>query len=249
MTPAWEKPLKMLSELDLNVKIKALRELGRLKAVECQTDIIKLLNIQDPKLDDVKLEAIITLGKIADPSIGDQLLTYMDTTDIPFLMELITTLGILGANGFTKAAPAIEKKLDHANFRIRKFSIQALAKCGNASTIEKLFEIFQRKETTTETKELLAETIGQIGGSRAIEILKDLVKEGLMEIRRAAIKALGEARTQISLEVLGQIYNDKKEDKIIRKFAEDAIRKIIEGARDYYLQVKQRAEDILHGKE
>jgi HEAT repeat protein len=104
-------------------------------------------------------------------------------------------------------------------------------------------------DTPIELKELIANTIGQIGGSRSIEILKELSKEGRVEIRRAAIKALGELRNTVALDLLGKIYNDKKEDKVIKAFAEEAIKKIIEGARTAYLNLKQRAEDILKGKE
>jgi len=244
MPAAYEKPMKLLHELDPTVRIKALREIGYLKASECVTDVLRLTKDEN---DDVRVEAMITLGKIGDTQIGNELLTLIDTGDIPLLMELINTLGILGANGFTKSSHYIEKKIDHPNFRVRKFVIQSLGKCGTPASIEKMYEVFNRKESSVEIKELIANAIGQIGGSRAIEILTDLSKEGLMEIRRAAIKALGESRTPAALEVLGKILKDKKEDKVIRNYAEEAVKKIIEGAKAAFLQIKQRAEEILKG--
>jgi HEAT repeat protein len=242
---AWEKPLRLLNELDPIIRKKALHDLGNLKASNALSDIIRLLTDLD---DDVRLEAVIAIGKIGEANVGPELLPFIETKDIPFLMELIHTLGILGANGFSKAASIIEEFINHSNFRVRKFSIQALSQCGTSDSIEKVYTIFKEENTPIEIKEEIANTISQIGGSRAIEILSDLVREGQMEIRRAAIKGLGESKSPAALEILGKILQDKKEDKIIRNYTEDAVKKIIEGARTTYIRIKERAEEFLKGK-
>jgi HEAT repeat protein len=252
MAPAYQKALKQLSENDVSLKIKALRELGELKATECVSDIFRL--VEKDESDEVKAEAVRALGMIQDNSIGDKLIPLLDSNDVPLVMESVNTLGIFCANGFTKAVAPIEKLLDHSNFRVRKFAIEALGNSGSSTSIEKLFDYFRKEDASIETKELIARAIGKIGGPRAIEILKDLiipselVPKSIMEVRRAAIAALGESRQSAALEILGKVYNDKEEHKVIKSYTEEAIKKTIEAARVQYMNIKKRAEEILKGK-
>jgi HEAT repeat protein len=252
MKKPWEKILPRLSEPNSDLQIKTLRELAEMKAGECIPDIIRLAQSGE---DSVKLEAMVALGKIADPKSGEEILPFLEKKDdVPFLMEVITTLGTIGANGFTGAAKALHPMLDHEHYRVRKFAIQALGNCGNVESIDALYSHFQKEDVSMETKEAIALSIGQIGGSRAMEILTNLVlpseKSHVLskEVRRAAIQALGDMRSPRALEVLGKVYNDDEEDKVIRKYAEAAIRKTIDGAKEWYLRIKDRAETILKGK-
>jgi HEAT repeat protein len=69
-----------------------------------------------------------------------------------------------------------------------------------------------------------------------------------MKVRHSVIHALGESKNSETLEILGKIYNNKIENKIIRWYAEEAIRKTIIAARDEFMQLKKLAEEILNGK-
>jgi HEAT repeat protein len=252
MSPSYSKPLKLLSDSDPSNRIKAVRELGNLKADECISDILRA--VESDEDDDVKLEAVIALGRIGDTSVGDKLLNQLDSKDIPFLMETVNTLGILAENGFTAAIDPLENMIEYSNFRVRKLVIEALGKAGSSTTIEKLFTYLKTDKVAIELKELCATAIGQIGGARAIQILRNLIipndeiPELIMEVRRAAIYSLGESRNEVALEVLKKVFSNKDEDKVIRKYAEEALKKTIEGAKARYLRIKKRAEDILKGK-
>jgi len=252
MTPPFSKVLNQLIHQDPSVRIRALRELGQLKAAECLTDIIQV--IEKDSDDDVRVEAVQTLGHIQDIHAGSALLPILTADDIPMVMEAVIALGILGAHGFTDGLVPLERLLTHSHFTVRKYAIEAMGKCGNTETIEKLYAHFKKEDVSIETRQLVATAIGQIGGSRAIHILQNLVlptgeiNELQMEVRRAAIYALGEARTPVALEVLGKVYRNKKEHKVVRKYTEDALKKTIEGAKQHFLTIKKRAEDILKGR-
>ena len=252
MAPPFSKALKQLGHEDPSIRIRALRELAQLKATECLIDIIGLIE-KDPN-DDVKVEAVRVLGPIQDINAGPTLLRILTTDDIPMVMEAVVALGILGAHGFTDGLVPLERLLNHSHFTVRKYAIETMGKCGNAGTIDKLYAHFKKEDVSIETRQLVATAIGQIGGSKAIRILQELVlptgeiNELQMEVRRAAIYALGEARTPVALEVLGKVYRNKQEHKVIRKHTEDALKKTIGFARRSYEAIKKRAEDILKGR-
>ncbi len=252
MSHPYEKALKLLVDPDVKLRIKALHELAKLRPPECVNDILHILEKDDD--DDVKIAAIQTLAVINEISAGPTLIKMLSLDNIPIAMEAVVALGIITAQGYTPGVTALEKMLDHPNFRIRKFTIIVLGECGGSTTIEKLYDHFKKDETSIESKELIATAIGKIGGARAIEILQSLVgitsevSELKMEVRRAAIAALGEARIPAALDILGKVYNDKKEHKVVRKYAEDAIKKTVDGAYQQFLLIKKHAEDIFHGK-
>jgi len=252
MAPALKKIIESLNSDDPKTKIKAIREIADQKLVECLSDLARLLEKDSP--DDVKVEAIRAMGKIQDSAAGPYLLPFLPSDDVELAMESIQALGILGSGGFTDGVLPLEQLLESPKFRIRKYAIMALGECGTSATLETLYEHFKRDETSLDEKELIAEAIGKIGGGRALQILKNLIipteeiPELQMEIRRTAIQALGNIQRSARLEVLGQVYNNKTEHKVVRKYAEDAIQKTIEGAKARYLQTKSRAEEILKGK-
>jgi HEAT repeat protein len=252
MPSNYKKSLKNLANENSSERIKALRELGQTKASECTSDIVHL--IEKEEVEDVKVEAIMALGKIGDISAGDTLLSLLENPDIPIVMESASVMGSFCAKGFTKAIEPLENLLDHGNFRVRKFTIEALGVAGSQTSIAKLLNHFKKEETSIETKQLIATSIGRIGGSHSIEVLTQLlnpsedIHESTMEVRRATLFALGEIKNSTTLEILGNVYNDKKEQKIIRKYAEEAIRKTIIGAKNEFVQIRKRAEDILKGK-
>ncbi|MHA1584974.1 MAG: HEAT repeat domain-containing protein [Promethearchaeota archaeon] len=245
--------LKKLSSEKPQIRIVGARELGNAHAIECISDLVRIIEKEDEE-SEVKQEAIVSIGKIGEIEAGKSLISTLKSNDIPLVMESISTLGILGAKGFIEARKPLEDLLEHPNYRVRKFTIEALGKCGSEDTIDKLYTHFQKPDISVETKQLIATAIGNIGGAKSIKLLKNLVfpndevTELQMEVRRAIIFALGEAKTPQALDVLGRVYNNSKEPKIIRKYTQSAIHKTILGAKEEYMSIKKRAEDILKGK-
>ncbi|MCF2140815.1 MAG: HEAT repeat domain-containing protein [Candidatus Lokiarchaeota archaeon] len=252
MSPTVKKIVQRLKEANPNEQIKLIKSIADMRLQEAVPELLQLLQ---NKVDyDVQIETIKALGIIQDVQAGDTLLRYLSQEDIPILMETVLALGKLCEIGFSKSLQPLEDMLDHPNYRVRKFTIEALASCGRESTLERLFLILQQENLSEEMREQITLAIGRIGGSRAIEILQqllipsDLFPKLSMEVRRAAILALGENKTPVALELLGKIYQDKSEPKIIRKYSEDAIKKTILGAKEYFLRIKEQAERILKRK-
>jgi len=249
MAPTWKKYLKRIDDKDKDTQIEALQELGYLKADMAVTDITKL--IQKDNVDfAVRAEAIKALGDIGDTSVGPLLITLLKEDEIVILMEVVIALGKLCSHGFTKGIEPLEKMLDHEHPRILKYTIRALGRAGASDSIKQLYPLLRDEDARIELKEEVTLAIGEIGGPKALKILKDLLFPSdefpklEMQIRRAAITSLGKAQKPKTLELLGKAYR-KTESKIIKKYAEAAIEKTVDGAKNRYKRIKRRAKEIL----
>jgi len=160
-------------------------------------------------------------------------------------MEAANALGIIGSAGFPGSKQTLEKLITDDNYRVKKYAVKALGMCGDSKSIDILVEIFNKEETALELKELIAQTIGYIGGGHAMEILNLWVTAGSMEVRREAINALGLIGSQAAVDVLIKIANDKKDDKVIVNYAKAALKNIINVAKDRYMELKKKIEDSL----
>lgn len=252
MGPSLKKLLVKLHDMNAQEQVKAIQAIAESGNPEGVEEILELLTENADY--DVQIESIKALGSLQDTRAGETLLAYLDQEDVPILMETVLALGKLCEIGFSKALTPLEEMMSHSNYRVRKFTIDALSRCGADTTVELLFNELKKEDLSVEMREQITSALGQIGGSRAIEILKyllfpsDIFPKLTVEVRRAAIHSLGQNKSPAALEVLGKIYNDKDEPKVIRKYAEDAIKMTVDGAKEYYIKVRQRAEHILKGK-
>jgi HEAT repeat protein len=238
-----EKLYERLESQNPKDRIKALIEMAKEKDSESLVRIYKLAESEED--DRVRSQIAICLGQIANPNSGPVLMKLSHDSDITVKMEAVTALGILGGRGFTEAKDRLEKLINDENFTVKKYSIKALGSCGDMVTIEKLNEIYDKDDTSVELKSYIAQSIGEIGGSRAMELLNSWAIRGLMEVRREAIRALGTIADDVAVDLLVHIMNEKREDKIIRKYAKAALINIVVVAKEKYEKLKRRIESYL----
>ncbi|MHA1727362.1 MAG: HEAT repeat domain-containing protein, partial [Promethearchaeota archaeon] len=183
-------------------------------------------------------------GKIGEITAGNGLINLLEKEkDIVVKMEAVTSLGILGEKGYEDAKTVLERLISkETNFRIRKYAIKALGKCGDKETIILLKDKFNNEDPSIETKELIANAIGEIGGGTAIKILKSWALNGKMEVRREIIKALGNIASEATVDLLIHIMKDKRENKVIRKYAKASLKNIIQVSKQKHFSLKKRIE-------
>jgi len=238
----WDKALKKLDSEDPKIKIEGIREIGNLKAAECLGDLKRLLNEQN---EDVVAETIVALRKIADVSVADQLIPFLKHKDNLIRGETVLTLGKLAEKGYSEGVEKIHPMLKDPVYFVRKCAVEALSMCGNEKSVDVLLEYFNQKDSSIEIKQMINSALGKIGGSKAMEALSKMVKEGQVEIRRSAIKALGESNYVGALELLAAVLEDKNEDKSIKGYAKAAIKNFLDVAEQRYLEFKKRVTEIL----
>lgn len=237
-----DKVISKLREGNIDSIINGLAELGKIKDPSVLDEVIKFANDSSER---VRTQVAICLGELGDINAGKTLLKLSLDEDDAVRMEAAQSLGILGSKGYREAKLPLEKLIGDKNYRVRKYAIKALGMCGDSETIQKLVEIFDKKETSIEIKEIIANSIGQIGGSYAISLLKGWVEEGSMEVRREAIHALGILGNQAAVDILIKVLDDKAEDKVIKNYAKQALKDIEQNARENYLALKKRIEKYL----
>ena len=123
--------------------------------------------------------------------------------------------------------------------------MEALQTCGKEKSVDALLEYFNRENSSIEIKQMINSALGQIGGAKAMESLSKMVKEGQVEVRRSAIKALGESNYVGALELLASVLQDKNEDKSIKAYTKAAIKNFLDSAEKRYLDFKKRVNEIL----
>ena len=240
--PKTDKLVAKLHDKDPKIKIMVLIELGKLRDTTAISSIYKTATDEDER---VRTQTAICLGQIGSIDAGSILIQLSEDEDNAVKMEAANALGILGARGYSKSKDALELMLNDENFNVRKYAIAALGSSGDNQTIDKLVEIFKLKKSSLETKQQISSTVGKIGGSYAMEVLKSWIIEGSMEVRRDALNALGSIANEAAVDILIEIVKDKKEDKIIKNYAKAALKNIIKVAKDNYLNLKNSIEKLL----
>ena len=238
-----EKYISKLDDNDPRIRISSLVELGRKKDPISVSYILKIARKE--KNEDVRAQIAICLGEIGSIEAGNVLIEFTKDSEPLVRMEAASSLGIIGARGFTEAKISLERLISDKNYTVRKNAIKALGLCGNHETITRLLGIFEKEGSSIEIKAVIAQTIGQIGGSHAMKILTEWALKGSMEVRRETINALGMLGDEDTVDLLIHIMREKREDKVIRNYAREALKNIVTVARDKYLIIRKKIENYL----
>ncbi|MHA1340958.1 MAG: HEAT repeat domain-containing protein [Promethearchaeota archaeon] len=243
-----KKIIEKFHNVNSDEKIKIIRNLAESREIEfiSDDDAKEFAKIIASDADEkVRTEAAIFLGNLKLIQLGDIVIKLAEDDDPAVKMEAIIALGKLGSNGFMKSKSILENLLKDQNYFIRKYAIKALGFCGDNNSIDLLLPIFNERKVDLEIKELIAETIGEIGGSYAFSILKEWAQAGEMEVRREAINALGKLANENAVELLIKIYKRKDEYKVIKNYAKHALKQILEHQKMKYLNLKKKLDKIL----
>ncbi len=236
------KLIKLLGSSNPEERIKGLQEIEREQDDDYLDDVVKCLKDED---EEVIVQALITLRSFNAASYGDALLPLKDREYSLIRSELALTLGHIGERGYQNATETLHELLADKDFFVHKNAIKALGQAGNEKSVDLLLEYANQKTVTLEVKQLINFSLGQIGGAKAWQALSEMVKEGMVESRRSAIKALGESGYTAALELLAEVLHNEEEDKSIRKYAKAAIERFLENAKERYIAFEKRVKQIL----
>jgi HEAT repeat protein len=242
MGNAWDKALKKIATEDDKIRIEGIREIGNIKASECIPDLKRLLSESN---EDIIVETVIAFRKIGDSSVAELIFPLLSHDYNLIRGETVLALGKLAEKGYSEAVEKIHPMIKDNNYFVRKCTVEALAGCGNEKSVDILLEYSNKEDTSLEVKQMINSTLGAIGGAKAMEALSKMVKEGQVEVRRSAIKALGESNYLGALELLAEVLEDKKEDKSIKIYAKAAIKNFLDQAEKRYLEFNKRVTEIL----
>lgn len=235
-----EKYLSKLDDNNSQVRISSLVELGRKKDPESVSYILKIAGKEEN--EDVRAQIAICLGEIGSIEAGNVLIEFTKDSEPLVRMEAASSLGIIGAKGFTEAKISLERLIPDNIYTVRKNAIKALGFCGDHDTVTQLLGIFEKEGSSIEIKSIIAQTIRQIGGSHAMKILTTWALKGSMEVRRETINALGMLGDENTVDLLIKIMREKREDKVIRNYAREALKSIVTVARNRYLTIRKKIE-------
>jgi HEAT repeat protein len=122
----------------------------------------------------------------------------------PALIYLLGELGDIRAEDVL-----MEAFNEEENEGIKNQIIVALGKIKSRKAVEPLISLLNNEKTPIERKEIIIESLGNIGDERAVEEIAKYLNTVEGGLRFTAIKALGKIRSPRSAEVLISYINDK----------------------------------------
>lgn len=197
--------IKLLEDIKRDIRIASAEALGEIGGKEVIPPLLER-TINDPDAN-VKKAAIQALGLIRDPQAYEPLRSLLDKEIYPDIIEALVTTLI-----------SIDKEKFLSNLKSYKSGIkQVLAQITDSLDI--LNMLFQCEDK--EVKKAAIQGFGRIATEEAISKIVECLKDKDLEIRKAAIVALGEA--QFCSDVLFDCLNS--EDPWIRYYAIKSIYK------------------------
>jgi HEAT repeat protein len=150
-----------------------------------------------------------------------QVLIRQGTSAMPVLYEYLdddrwfvvrNSVAILGEIRREEATEHLQKSLGHRDVRVRRETIRALTKIGGTSAIGVLLRMVVGNDTEMSRQALLS--LGAMKNETAVPTLIKAVKgmdnkPGIIDIKKDAIKALGEIGSAEALPALIEILNTK----------------------------------------
>jgi len=150
-----------------------------------------------------------------------EVLIRQDLAAMPILFEYLdddrwfvvrNAVAILGEIRREESTEHLQKTLGHRDVRVRRETIRALTKIGGANAIGVLLRTVVAGDPDLSRQALLS--LGAMKNAAAVPTLVKMVKEmpnspAMADIKKDAIKALGEIGSPEALPVLTDIYNSK----------------------------------------
>ena len=166
----WDKSLKKLDSDDVKIKIEGIKELGDFRAVECIGDLKRMLNDEH---EDVIAEALVSMRKIADVSVAELIVPFLEHKDNLIRGEAALAIGKLAEKGYSEGIEKLHPLLKDNVYFVRKCAVEALQTCGNEKSVDALLEYFNREDSSIEIKQMINSALGQIGGAKAMELYQN----------------------------------------------------------------------------
>lgn len=242
----------LLFDRDANVRIIAVRALGKIRHIRSAEKLVRALEDPDSKVAgltanqlellgelavepvftllthpsaEVRARAIDVLGRLRYQGAGERL--ALGLTDKKVLIRIVSAQA-LGEIGDVSYAPVLMEALDDSNHIVRAMAAEALGKIRDYRASIKLLEMANDPSDLVRSNALRA--LGRIGNPTAVPLLIKALDDIEPAVRIAAIEALTELRVTAALEKLRRIARAwpwSREPKEVKEAARWAVATLI----------------------
>jgi len=244
----------LVDDAESGVRLAAVQALGKIRHVRAAERLSQLLEDPDPKIAgmaanaleklgelavepvfgilthesaDVRVKAIDVLGRLRHEGACERLVRGLK--DGSYWVRLVSAQA-LGEIGEPEVVPALVEALDDANHLVRAMAAEALGKIQDYRASMKLLEHINDENDLVRRNVFLA--LARIGNPAAIPFLLKALDEKEVQVRLAAIEALGLLRAKPAAEKLRAIVKPwplSREPALIKEAARWAL-ELIESA-------------------
>jgi HEAT repeat protein len=189
-TPAVPRLIEALSDKDGYIREAAANALGMIGNKSAVEPLIRALQYRDEQVyeddedSEARMRAALALGRIGDPQAFDPLIKAISEDDMQLSWYAIEALGMLRD---PRAIPVLITTLEHPDIDRRKSASSALVKFGDAA-IMPLINI--AKDTNRKWRIFAIKALGEIGDTRAIKALNDLLNDEDETVRLYAAESV-----------------------------------------------------------
>ncbi len=246
--------------------VAAIEALGQMRSGAA---ISELRSAADAELTRVREAAVLALGEIGTPEAGDILLAKLEDPD-PGVREAtrsavgnlqldpsqvlqgtqsesdfvrLTAVNKLGRSKEPESVDALLEALSDPDPRVREAAIQGLATHSSEAALEKVIEAFQRGDLATRVGTAAVLGLRRTDQERRVlEVLAAGCEDQNVEMRAAAVRALGMRRDPEALGTISRTSHDGV--GFVRSAAAEALGELIEMP-EAYLRLQEMATSDL----
>ncbi|WP_242054528.1 HEAT repeat domain-containing protein [Nostoc sp. FACHB-190] len=198
---AVDKLLKLLKDLESNVRYKAAEALGKIGAEAAIPDLLELLKDSESH---VRYGVVNVLGKIGAEAAIPGLLELFKDSESHVRSSAANVLGKMGA---AAAISDLLELLKDSEYNVRSSAAEALGQIGTAA-IPDLLELLKDSESYVRFSAAVA--LGNIGAVAAIPDLLELLKDSESYVRFRAAVALGKIGAAVAIPGLLKLLKDSE---------------------------------------
>ncbi len=203
------------------LRCSAIWTLGRLRAVEALDKLIQIAcsASQDER---VRCAAIWALGQICDERAVDALLPLLNERELLLRVAVVWALGNIGNR---RCIEALLEAVDAEEQEVHDLAIDGLEKIG-VSALPHLLEVVAAQRNMGGVDYSLLCLLGQLGGTKAINLLVESLEDQDVDMRKLALQELGEIGDKGVGDFLLERLKDQEEELEVRIEAAKALAKL-----------------------
>ena len=218
-SPAIPYLIRALSEDDRDLRWHASRILAGIG----RPAVAPLLPLLRERDSDVQWHSAFALSRIGDPAVGPLILLLKDA-DWSVRARVAWALGEIRDR---RAIEPLIQSVNDTDWTVRWSAADALGKINDKSAARWLEKALREPDSYVQVPASWA--LGKLGSSASVDELIPALKNPDWNVRWSAADALGTIGEARALYPLTQVKDDPDEDELVRKAAENAIRKILAG--------------------
>ncbi len=204
-TEATPLLLGYLRDDDREVRAQAIRALGELADTDGAGALLDFLDEDgDPEL---VLEAVRALGNMKSLAAVRHLLAMLRTRREDLVVEIIKSLGMIGAPGCVE--PIVARVDPSSSLAIQIAAVRALGELGDGAGVPALQELLASERTSLKVP--IAEALAKIKVPEALPPLEQLLTDADVTVRQYAVEGIGALQSPSSVPHLERLVRDPDE--------------------------------------